>query len=179
MKGFLKVISAVLVATMIYLTIMGCGKSDGSDIDTQSTESAVSTDVVEYSEEDAQIELLTAIVTTLQNMYECFNAGDYEGYVSYYDIKDEEKAALLSTLEANSALFRKTMKVDHVSYPEDDNGSIMTTITAITTSENISSGSSTVLKEKIKYIMRWNDDRSGMKIVTYVTGGSEIISIED
>ena len=50
----------------------------------------------------------------------------------------------------------------------------MTTITAITTSENISSGSSTVLKEKIKYIMRWNDDSSGMKIVTYVTGGSRL-----
>lgn len=169
MKKTLKLICLLMFAALCAAAFCSCGDNAVSgDPETSVGETDPDTHYI-----------VTDVAATVNKMYEYFNAKDYEAYLAYYDIDEKDKSIMLESLKAASEMFKKTLAIDNIVLTEHEDGNVTATVVSLSTSENIKTGSKIVMKETVHYVMCWNEKGDEMKILSYATGASDIVSVED
>ena len=184
MKTRIKIICILLSLLSLSTLAVSCGKTDGDDdisaSETRSPEEAVMTDEVFKS---------------LTNMYSYANSGDYESYINYWDINDDEKTLMLDNFKQTKDISSNTYELESVEViMVDENKCNVTATTKCTTktpridvvtdvvngetvTETQQNETVIVIRETMYYVMVRNGDE--FHILAYSLGVSDLVSYDD
>ena len=182
MIKYIKIISLVITLVMISLMIISCGGGDNpaEPSETRSAEEAAMTDEVFRS---------------LNNMYSFANSGDYESYIGYWDISDDEKALMLDNFNTTKDVASNTYELESVEVimigedkcnvtaktrcttktPRID--IVSNTVNGETVTETQENETVVVIRETMYYVMVRNGDE--FHILAYSLGTSDLVSYDD
>ena len=182
MIKIIKIISLEISLIMISMLIISCGGGDNpaEPSETRSAEEAAMTDEVFRS---------------LNNMYSFANSGDYESYIGYWDISDDEKALMLDNFNATKDVASNTYELESVEVimigedkcnvtaktrcttktPRID--IVSNTVNGETVTETQENETVVVIRETMYYVMVRNGDE--FHILAYSLGTSDLVSYDD
>ncbi|MCR5262453.1 MAG: hypothetical protein K6D94_01155 [Clostridiales bacterium] len=182
MIKIIKIISLAISLIMTSMLIISCGGGDNpaEPSETRSAEEAAMTDEVFRS---------------LNNMYSFANSGDYESYIGYWDISDDEKALMLDNFNATKDVASNTYELESVEVimigedkcnvtaktrcttktPRID--IVSNTVNGETVTETQENETVVVIRETMYYVMVRNGDE--FHILAYSLGTSDLVSYDD
>lgn len=162
----IRIIVAVVLAALSLSVLFSC-----------SNEKSASQTSTEETLSDEQEQACIDVYNMLAEMYTYYNTSDFDTYITYWDIDEEEKATMLDNFKSSSGLFESTYQLDGVAVVLLDDGRVNVDATATSTSKNVANGTVTVLKETMYYVMTKNSDGQ-YRINSFSTGGTELVSYE-
>lgn len=149
MKLMLKILCAILVLSSLLIFASSCSpKYEVSDV---------------YS--------------LFDKMYKHYNKGEFDKYLSYYDIPQNQKDAMLNGLNETKKLFEQTCKLEEASLNEQDivGDELVAKVTVTVTSRNLETNDEHVMKEVTAY--RLSKAGGSYRIINFSAPEVEMISI--
>ena len=168
---FLKFISVVLTLIMLIALFMSCGGKNSGE-----TESNLSANNPNGSgsRSPEEIQATSEVFDALNEMYGFYNISDFDNYLTFWDINEDEKAQMLENFKSSSGVFEAKYELNSVDVILDVNGKANVTSVSTATSKNIATGDETVIKETMYYVMEKRDGK--YRIKSFSSGGNELIS---
>ena len=186
MKKHFKVITLIISLLFITSAAVSCG---GNKDNTNTPADPAET----RSAEEAQ--MTDEVFKSLSNMYSYANNGDYDSYIKYWDINEDEKALMLENFKNMQGVASTTYQLESVEViMVDENKCNVTAKTRCTTktpridivtseaggetvTETQENETVTVIRETMYYIMVRNGDE--FHILAYSLGVSDLVSYDD
>ena len=163
----IKRIYILIAAAAVAVSLLGaCGNNNSSDNGDNPGSS-------KGSGSPEEKKMTSEVFDSLNDMYSYINSGDYESYIKYWELSDEEKSQMLDNFKAMAEI--ADLKYELESVDVIMVGENRCDVTAITknTSTSKSTGTPIVLRETMYYVMEKID--GAYHILTYSSGGNELI----
>ncbi len=167
----LKYFSVLLSLIMLVSMFMSCSCKK-----TDETETVISVTNPDGSDirSPEEVQATSEVFDSLNEMYGYYNISDFDSYITFWDINEDEKVQMLENFKSSSGVFEAKYELNSVDVILDVNGKANVTSISTATSKNIATGDETVIKETMYYVMEKRDGK--YRIKSFSSGGNELIS---
>jgi hypothetical protein len=118
-------------------------------------------------------DLIKRVGDTVTEMYAFFNEKNFDDYITYYRITDEEKNQILDNLKSNSQEFTTIYTVENVLAEQLEDNTIKATV--ILRSENMDADNNNLLSMRETMYYTFSEDNGKLYITAFEIGETQVL----